>query len=276
MGLLALDVSAHGIVMSADSQPVEIRDGETRVLTGGTPRTRNPILIRDGGGFRGLVGFVGTEDIGGTSTRDWLLRFGSNHANDDLATYATELGSALTDEWKRLGLTSVLETLVSGVVNADVRFWYVRNSDGLHDQDLTYRPPKAVFDVVDDLDANYVARDIQPGQTKEQLLQSRIYSFRQGALHPAALVFDAFSRVIATIYASGIDGFEPFSSLDDLGYFARQRMEFMKRLYSADHGIYKNPSAPLDGNVHVLGVALDGEIRQYPKLRQQVKVVHTA
>jgi hypothetical protein len=32
MGLLAVDVSAFGVVMSADSQPVELLDGETRVL----------------------------------------------------------------------------------------------------------------------------------------------------------------------------------------------------------------------------------------------------
>ena len=33
MGLLALDVSAHGVVMSADSQLVECLDGENRVIT---------------------------------------------------------------------------------------------------------------------------------------------------------------------------------------------------------------------------------------------------
>jgi hypothetical protein len=52
----------------------------------------------------------------------------------------------------------------------------------------------------------------------------------------------------------GADGFEPVSSLDDLAYFARQRMEFLKRLSSKKHGIYTKAPAPLGGEVHVVGV----------------------
>ena len=126
---------------------------------------------------------------------------------------------------------------------------------------------------MDDLDPNYIAPRLHPGQTKEELLQVQIFSFRQGVLLPAAPVFDAFATIIGRIYAHGIDGFEPIASLDDLAYFARQRMEFLKRLYSADHGIYKKPRAPLDGKVHVLGVTREGEIREYPKQRGQAKTL---
>lgn len=70
--------------MSADSQPVVLLAGETRVLVG--PRSRNPILIRQAGGFSGFIGFVGTEAISGSPTRDWLTRFSSSHADADLAT----------------------------------------------------------------------------------------------------------------------------------------------------------------------------------------------
>jgi hypothetical protein len=79
IGLLAVDVSGFGIVMSADSQRVELLDGENRVLAG-VPRIRNPILIRDGGGFRGLIGYVGTEAIDRPSMSEWLSAFGAFRA----------------------------------------------------------------------------------------------------------------------------------------------------------------------------------------------------
>lgn len=258
--------------MSADSQPVELLDGENRVLAG-APRIRNPILIRDGGGFRGLIGYVGTEAIDRQSTSEWLSAFGASRAEDSLAGYADALAEALTKQWRRLGLPSVLEIFVSGVEDGEVRFWYVRNSKGLYDHDFTFKQPSSEFRAVDDLDVNYIPRDLGAGQTKEQLLKTHVYSFRQGVLLPAAPVFDAFRTILGTIYAHGVDGFEPVSSLDDLAYFARQRMEFLKRLYSDKHGIYKKSPAPLGGTVHVLGVTLEGEIREYPKQRGQVKTI---
>ena len=54
------------------------------------------------------------------------------------------------------------------------------------------------------------------------------------------------------------------------------RIEFLKRLYSDRHGIYKKSPAPLDGDVHVFGVGLDGQIRQYPKIRTQAKTLRPA
>jgi hypothetical protein len=273
MGLLAVDVSRFGVVMSADSQPVELLDGETRVLDlGGKRRTRDPILIRDAGGFRGFIGFVGTEEIGKQTTREWLTGFGERHPDEDLNTYATALGEELTLEWKRLSLTSILETLISGVEDGEVRFWFVRNSNGLY-EDGTYRPPRPEFLVADDLDGYHIPRDREDGQTKEDLLWKRIYTFRQGALLPAASVFDAFTGILDRIYAHGVEGFERVGSLDDLAYLSRQRMEFVKRLYSDKHGIYKKSPAPLGGLVHVVGAARDGEIRGYPKIRPQAKTL---
>jgi hypothetical protein len=266
-------VSTFGVVISADSQPVEGLDGETRVLPHNGELIRCPIVVRRGGGFIGFTGYVGTEEIDGRATRDWLTAFGSRHAEASLADYALALGQELTAVWQDLGLKSVLETLVSGVENGDVRFWFVRNSDGLYDKDWTYKPPKRHFDVVDDLDGRYVPRDLQPGQTKEELLHEQMYSFRQGVLLPAAHVFDAFSRIMGMLYIQGIEGFEPVASLDDLAYFARQRMEFLKRLYSQKHGIYTKSSAPLDGEVHVFGVDRKGVMKTYPKIRSQAKEI---
>lgn len=269
-----MDLSRFGVVMSADSQPVELLDRKARVLANaGGHLTRCPILTRHTAGFTGFTGFVGTEAIGAIPTRDWLARFGKRHEDDGLAAYAKALGETLTKEWEKRALSSVLEILVSGVENGEVRFWFVRNSDGLHDDDWTYRTPLPEFAVVDDLDGNYVPRDLIPSQTKEDLLRSRMYSFRQGALLPAAHVFEAFSKILQTIYAQPVEGFEPIASLDDLAYFARQRIEFLKRLYSEKHGIYKKSPAPIGGEVHVLGVTREGEVRQYPKIRNQAKPV---
>jgi hypothetical protein len=64
-------------------------------------------------------------------------------------------------------------------------------------------------------------------------------------------------------------GFAPFTSVDDLGSFARQRLEFVKRLYDMKHGIYRNPVAPIGGKVHVVGVDPDGVLRDYSKHRKQ-------
>lgn len=71
----------------------------------------------------------------------------------------------------------------------------------------------------------------------------------------------------------GVDGFEPVGSLDDVAYFARQRMEFLKRLSSKKHGIYTKSPASLGGEVHVLGVDRNGVMKTYPKIRGQAKVI---
>jgi hypothetical protein len=94
MGLLAVDVSRFGVVMSADSQPVELVDRQTRALAqAGKDRTRNPIVFRDAGGFRGFTGFVGTETIGETTTVDWPMRFGRRHADETSARMRTPLAT---------------------------------------------------------------------------------------------------------------------------------------------------------------------------------------
>ena len=75
------------------------------------------------------------------------------------------------------------------------------------------------------------------------------------------------------LYTHGVDGFEPVGSLEDLAYFARQRMEFLKRLSSKKHGIYTKARAPLGGEVHVFGVDRTGVMKAYSKIRAQAKVI---
>lgn len=272
MGILTLDVSRYGVVMSADSQPVELLDGGNRVTHTRTQRSRNPIVVRRGGGFTGLVGFVGRERIAGKPTREWLEMFSAHHPTDSLSTYCVALAEELSRRWQHQQLRSGLWVFVSGVEGSDVRFWYVCNVGGVN-PDGSYIKPRTTFAAVDDLDANYIKRDLAPGQTKSQLLRTRMYLFRNGVLKPSAMVFDAFNNTLQRIYAERIPGFPPVRSLDDLAFLDRQRMEFAKRLFSPQHGIAKAPSLGIAGTVHVMGVTLTGEIRAYHKLRGQVKTI---
>jgi hypothetical protein len=149
-------------------------------------------------------------------------------------------------------------------------FRYVCNLAGVN-PDGTYKQPGPTFLNVNDLDDNYVPRDLAPGQSKEDLLRTRIYFFRNGVLLPTAQIFDAFSAITQATQSQRIRGFQPIRSLDDLAFVARQRMEFAKRLFSQDHGIYKAASSGISGAVHVYGVTRRGDVRQYRKLRQQIR-----
>jgi hypothetical protein len=171
----------------------------------------------------------------------------------------------LTGVWQRDGLDSVLEILVTGEVSGDLQFWFVRNSRVIGDRQ---------FNAVNDLDLNYIPAHLAPGETKPDVLARVMFSFRQGVLFPASPVFDGFSMVLGAIYAGNTEGFEPLSSLDDVGHYARVRMEFLKRLCTAKYGIFK-PGTPttVAGDVHVLGVGLDGRVAEYRKHRNQTRFV---
>lgn len=269
MGVLAVDITVHGVVMSADSQRIQILGGENRVESG--DRRRNPIVVRTGGGFVGLVGFAGTERIDSIETAEWLRRFGSEWPEDDLATFCNRLAVTLTDAWQQTAAASVLEILVAGEVAGDVQFWYVRNSTGLRDADWKHEDPEDTFICEPDLDKNYISQDRQQGETKEDVLRRTMYSFRQGVLLPAAPVFDAFGEVMGNVAARRVEGFAPLASLDEVGHFARVRMEFLKRLCTAKYGIYATDTpTPIGGVVHVFGVGRNGEIREYAKGRNDV------
>jgi hypothetical protein len=272
VGILAVDVSRYGIVMSADSQPVELLDGRNRVL-----RTRllsrNPIVVRRGGGFTGLVGFVGRERIAGKPTREWLHAFSTQHPNESLAAFCTTLADDLSREWRRQRLLSGLWIFVSGFEGSEVRFWYVCNVEGVNPADGTYKKPGATFTAVDDLDGNYLAPERNQGQTKAELMRLRMYQFRNGVIRPTALIFDVFNEVMRRIYEQQIPGFSPIRSVGDLAFYDRQRMEFAKRLHSRKHGIAKASSPGIAGEVHVMGVNPTGVIHAYHKLRGQESLV---
>jgi hypothetical protein len=273
MGFLAVDVSAFGVVMSADSQRVDISDGKNQVIKSRGTERRNPIVVRVGGGFVGLVGFAGTEAIQGLETAEWLRRFITDTSGDDVATFCGRLGKRLTEIWLDDGLKTVMEILVSGEVGGDVQFWYVRNSAGLRLNGF-HNASADKFAVVNELDDGYIPKDSQPGEAKADVLRRLMYSIRQGVLLPASPVFDGFANLMGTLYGGQVAGFDPMSSLDDVGQYARVRMEFLKRLCSSKHGIYApHADSPVGGDVHVYGVTVSGEVREYVKARHDVKIV---
>ena len=101
-----------------------------------------------------------------------------------------------------------------------------------------------------------------------------MFSFRQGVLLPASPVFDGFANLMSVLYTHGVPGFPMMRSLDDVGYYARLRMEFLKRLCSSKHGIYDSKTdSPVGGDVHAYGVACDGEVKEYVKLRRDTKIL---
>jgi hypothetical protein len=101
-------VFTHGVVMSADSQLVEI----STARTGSSVQRHDTPAIRSCSGWAaavGLVGFAGTEEIEGVTTKEWLRRFIAERSGDDIRTFCTRLADTLTETWKRDELPSVLE-----------------------------------------------------------------------------------------------------------------------------------------------------------------------
>jgi len=258
--------------MSADSQRVEIREGAFSVDTAGG-RVRDPIIVRNGGGFVGLVGFVGTERVEGIETKAWFDRFSKAWPDDDLTTFCERLAAELTHVWIEGGLDSILEILVTGEAGGELAFWYVRNSSGFRPEDGQFAAPADAFAAVDDL-ANYLKRDGNPGESAIDVLSRITYSFRQGILLPASPVFDGFAQLLQTLWTGRVQGFAPLGSLDDVGHFARVRMEFLKRLCTAKYGIYREGvPTPIGGEVHVYGVGSDGRIAEYVKQQNMTKTI---
>ena len=229
------------------ASPWSFSDGRNRVPHSRTELRHKPIIVRRGGGFTGLIGYVGRTRIEGISTRSWLERFAKLHPNEPLPDFCPTLAEALTRRWQRQRLKSGLWIFVSGIEGREVRFWFITNIKDLDVRTGTYFNLQQTFDAVNDLDVNYIQPQLAPGQTKAQLLETRMYFFRNGVLMPSAFIFDAFGGIMQTIYAQQISGFPPIRSLDDLAFFARQRLAFTMRLYSPKHGIAKASPAGIDG-----------------------------
>ncbi len=114
MGLLTVDVIALGVVMSSDSQPIEIVSGGIRVLDFTGERRRDKLIERHAGGFDGLIGYVGAEEVGGEPTRAFIERVSTDASNAPLADFVTHLAHRLTAAWMKHDVQSGLWVFVAG------------------------------------------------------------------------------------------------------------------------------------------------------------------
>ena len=165
----------------------------------------------------------------------------------------------LSHVWKRRHLRSGLWIFVAGYENKEARFWYVNNTSGPDKHTGLYKTIGAIFRAVDDLDGNYIRRIRSKSKcSKQQILQTTAFSFRNGFIYPFADIYDHFSAILKSLTKGGGRGFGSAPSLERYAFIARQRLEFVKRLYSKSHGIYREAHAPIAGRVHVHAVSPGG------------------
>jgi hypothetical protein len=145
--------------------------------------------------------------------------------------------------------------------------------DGIDPATLLYRGISRSFRAICDLDDNYLPKETRPGERKDDVLQRTLWYFRNGVLLPAAPVFDAFTEIVRRLIFAQIRGFPKVESLETYAYVARQRMEFIKRLYQEHHGIYAEKGAPIGGGVFVYSIERERTFRVWKKIRGQSKVV---
>jgi hypothetical protein len=262
LGFLTVDVTALGVVMTSDSQPIEILSGHIHRLDPKGQRRRSAIIERHGGGFDGLIGYVGTEHIDTESTRAFIKRVNDTNPDLPLVEFADELRRTLSAAWVTHQLISGLWVFIAGAEPGELRFRWLFNGD-LRD-DGQYVNISQGFKSVDDLDAVTIPRAIadpsNPYTTKDDVLRHNAFYFRNGALVPAATIFDDFSELIRRLYAGGYNGFAPISSLAQYGALVRMRQEFIKRMLSPKKGLYQTVQSPIDGVIEIKAVAPDGKI----------------
>jgi hypothetical protein len=190
-----------------------------------------------------------------------------------VADFCQTLGAALSDAWDEHALDSCLWVFVAGYEDGEPQFWYVVNAT--RQNEIAYSGISRRFRVVNDLDDNYLAEYRDRGLSKTQVLEQISFHFRNGAVFPGAFIFDAFSQTIEMMVSvdPAAFGLHPFT-LVRYAYIARQRMEFLKRLYSPTHGICSPTAVPLiDGTVYVYTLAPDGTFTKNPKIRSQSRTV---
>lgn len=261
--------------MSSDSQDIVLIEGGYDILPMGVRWEKNKIERLRGKEFAALVGYVGTEEIGGLETSMWFKAFIAAHVDDTMAAFCHALAGELSGAWLEHQLDTCLWVFITGY-DDEARFWYVVNlpSDGAIDPTtLAYRAMSRAFRAVCDLDDNYLPNATQPGESKQAVLRRTLWYFRNGVLLPAAAVSDTYTQVVRQLVFAQIPGFPKVETLETYAYLARQRMEFVKRLYQQDHGLYEAKEAPIAGGVYVYSIEPDRTFRVWEKIRDQSKVV---
>lgn len=124
------------------------------------------------------------------------------------------------------------------------------------------------FRLVDDLDRVVIPRAMEEtgASTKEEAMRGRLFFVRNGALLPAAMLFDSFTRLMEDVYRGGFENFDRVSSLDHYGALVRMRQEFIKRMFEPSKGLYSGGRPPIGGKIYVRSVDLQG---RHPRARKE-------
>ena len=266
MGLLTVDVTGLGVVMTSDTQPVELVEGSVRVLLLTDSTKVKKIIERHAGGFDGVVGYVGTEKIGNATVRSFIERTSSRTPNLPLGEFCRQLGCDLSMAWREKDMRTCLWVFVAGVENSDPQFWYIVNGE-LGPAGF-YVNIAHGFRAVNDLDVNVVPKSaVELGvATKAEVLARTTFFFRNGAIVPAAKVLDDFMPLVQNLYLGGYPGFPPVETIDAYASMVRVRQEFVKRLFDKPKGVWRGEGrGPVGDDVDVYSVDLAGQVRPHHK-----------
>ena len=266
MGLLTVDVTPYGIVMTGDSQPIDL-GGSTWWVNSTATRNRNPVVPLTLSTFRGLVGYVGTEQIDGKPTRQWLEGALAANRAAALSELCTELARALTTIWTNNAVETLLSIFIAGYEGSEPRFWWVSNGE----------PPMetvpSTFAAVDDLDGHWFPQHAKAGEkTASELVAKTAPSFRRGVLE-AAVIFDCFRDLVDSLILGGLIGQIP--TLDHFVAYARFRFELAKRIYDPRYGFITADRPAIVGNtIHAYSVDPTGIVNEHGKHLGQARRVH--
>lgn len=267
MGLLTVDVTSLGIVMTSDSQKVDLYVDHYRVHTSGT-KNESPIVRVRINGFSGWAGSVGTVVIGGKSARDWLKDAVGSRSAMTLAELCESLAAALTGCWASPAETH-LSVFIAGYEGIEPRFWFISNGDIPH-------PAMAAvpsdFVAVNDLDEHWLPEHAALGEASSAAIARVQPLFRRGVL-AAANLFDTFAKAVGDTIAAGHEEIPAIDSLERYAAFTKFRFEFAKRMYDPKYGIGTHPHPPIAGTIHVVSVDPSGTARDHDKHVFQSSIV---
>ncbi|MGH9813190.1 MAG: hypothetical protein ACRD4T_08650, partial [Candidatus Acidiferrales bacterium] len=250
MGLLFVDVGPRGIVIGSDSQDVILYNNRYRIRSSSSFR-KDKVLQLQLPKFGGFLGYIGTENIGQESMRNWLDRFVNANSATKLDSFCNALAQSLSREWQKRNLKSGLWVFVTGYENRKPRFWFVNNIDSMDLKTGLYFGIRGNFKAVNDLEENYIKPRLQQGMSRKKLLKGTIFHFRNGVIFPFAQVYTEFNRILESLAHGPDRGFGRIRTLRRFAFAARQRLELVKRLYSKKHGLYQKTESPIEGEVNI-------------------------
>jgi hypothetical protein len=272
VGLLTADITPIGVVLTGDSQAVELGESSVTVQrTQGAPQSRPCLVAHGGTDFAAALGFVGTETIGNSPTNQWLQRFCASRIHLNMDEFCRALTDELTSLWHEHSYETCLWIFICGASAGEPIFRAVRNCGPDMDGNLLYTRIKPDFVWHNDL-ANHVSTYGRPGETLPHVLAHTMALYRNGVLLPAVGLLDGFRQLTEALLNGGFRGFAPVGSLDAYADIVRMRSEFVKRMFDPAKGIYQE-AKPIGGTIYVYRVELDGAIYEHKPKAKPVRLL---